>query len=187
MAQAPYRCETCRHRRLAYRRLHAVWRYQPPLDAVILALKFRRLEYLAEDLAQGLVGLVQGVGSRVERDESFDAVVAVPLHWRRQLRRGYNQAQLIARPVARRLDLPLVDCLRRRGGALPQSRQSRKERLRSLQGRFRCHRPARVAGLRVLLIDDVVTTGATLHAAALELKRAGARWVEAAAVARTPE
>ncbi len=116
-------------------------------------------------------------------------VVPIPLHWWRYLRRGYNQAAAIARPIAAEFDLPLSGALRRRRATPAQSRLSRAERRCNLLDAFAlwpglastCERR------RVLLVDDVVTTGATLQAAAACLRQAGAASVTALTIARTPE
>jgi ComF family protein len=123
--------------------------------------------------------------------DDADVVVPVPLHWRRRLRRGYNQAERIARPLALAIDRPLATALRRRRATPPQSGLGRSERLRSPRRAFGV-RPtkattAALVGRTVLLVDDVATTGATLDAAAAALKNAGAAAVIAVVAGRTPE
>jgi ComF family protein len=182
-----YACGACRELPPEFDRLLALWAYQEPLDAVVRGLKFRRLDYLgrhlAEEIAEGLREDLAG----------FDAVVPVPLHWRRQLARGYNQAERIARPLAARLGLPCLGALARRRPTPRQTSLGRDERLgnlRSRSGRWtfevrggRWER--RIRGLRLLLVDDVATTGATLDAAAAALRRAGAASVTAVVAGRT--
>lgn len=175
-----YRCGACRAHPPGFNRLLGLWSYEPPLDAVIQAFKFRRLDYLGRHLADALS---RELASRVP---GCDAVVPVPLHWRRWLARGYNQAERIARPLADALGLPFVPALGRRRATPPQSLLGRAERLSNLRKAFHVPRPARVRGLHLLLVDDVTTTGATLDAAATALKKAGAAAVTALAVARTP-
>jgi ComF family protein len=147
---------------------------------VIQGLKFRRLDYLGRQLAMALAD-----GLR-ERLTGFDRVAPVPLHWRRRLARGYNQAERIARPLAARIDLSCLPALSRCRATPPQSRLGRDERLSNLRKAFRVPRPEHVRGLHILLVDDVTTTGATLEAAARALKSAGATAVTALVVARTP-
>ncbi len=184
---AGYRCGACRRRPPAYDRLLSAWSYQPPLDAVLTGLKFRRLEYLGTQLGREVAGLL-----RTEAADC-DLVVPVPLHWRRYLGRGYNQAAVIARSLAAELGLPMAGVLGRRRATPAQSRLSRAERRRNLDDAFALRqRPwAGVAttctGRRVLLVDDVTTTGTTLQTAAACLRRAGAVTVTALTVARTPE
>jgi ComF family protein len=110
----------------------------------------------------------------------------VPLHWRRHLARGYNQAERIARPLAALLELPFSTALSRGRATPPQSLLDRTQRLANLRRAFRVPRPQEVRGLHLLLVDDVATTGATLDAAAETLKRAGAAAVTALVAARTP-
>ncbi len=174
------RCGECRRRRRAYRQLLSAWSYQHPADAVLMGLKFGRLEYLGGHLGRRLGELFR------HRLADCDLVVPVPLHWRRQLSRGYNQAAAIARPLGRTLELPVAPALRRRRPTPPQSRLHRKERRKNLRRAFAARRPGRCRGRHILLVDDVVTTGATLEAAARCLKRAGARTVTALTAARTP-
>ena len=175
-----YRCGACRRSPPAFDRLIALWSYRPPLDAVVRGLKFGRLDYLGRHLA---VALAAELAPRLA---GCDRVVPVPLHWRRRLARGYNQAERIARPLAGRLGLPCVQALARRRATPPQSLLGREERLANLRKAFRVPRPERVRGLHILLVDDVATTGATLDAAAAALKKAGAAAVTALVAGRTP-
>lgn len=179
---AGYRCGACRKAPPAYDRMLALWCYGPPLDAVVQALKFRRLDYLGRHLA---VALVAELGPKLEGLAPVDRVVPVPLHWRRRLTRGYNQAERIARPLAGLLGLPFEPVLSRSRATPAQSRLGRVQRLANLRRAFHVQ-PGAIQGLHVLLVDDVATTGATLDAAAEALKRAGAAAVTALVAARTP-
>lgn len=173
-------CAACRENPPGFDRLLALWSYEPPLDKVIQALKFRRLDYLGSHMARALAG---ELGSELA---CVDAVVPVPLHWRRRLARGYNQAERIARPLARTLGLPLTRALSRPRATPPQSLLGRKERLANLRRAFRVRHPERLRARHLLLVDDVATTGATLDAAATLLKKAGAATVTALVAGRTP-
>lgn len=180
-------CSDCRHRAPPYERLIVGWAYQPPIDKVILGLKFGGLRYLGARLAAGLAPLA------TKLDPPADFIVPVPLHWRRRLLRGYNQSSEIAEPLAKRLELPLVNALRRQRATRPQmllALEDRKQNLRrAFLPRTGIARPTtdRIEGRNVLLVDDVVTSGATLASAAECLRRAGARTVYAAAAARAPK
>ena len=111
-------------------------------------------------------------------------VVPVPLHWRRRWSRGYNQAEELARGLAATLGLPLVaHALSRRRATDVQAQQSAAARWDNVKGVFAARRPDAVRGLRVLLVDDVLTTGATAHNAALALLAGGAAQVRVAVVA----
>jgi ComF family protein len=153
--------------------------YLPPLVGVVRALKFGRAEHLGAELAATLHEPCAPWASRL------DVVTAIPLAWTRLLTRGYNQAEALARPLAAALDLPFRPLLRRRPRP-PQARLPRAVRLRNLRGAFAARGDV-PRGSGVLLVDDVMTTGATLVAAAQALRRAGVARVLVAVAARTPE
>lgn len=159
----------------------ALWHYRPPASELIRAFKFRGLDYLgaafaAEAERSGLLARLAPV----------DLVVPMPLVWPRLLRRGFNQAERFARPVARRLAAPLQPLLRRRGLPGTQAGSGRRERLQRAPGSFAVVRPGRLRDRSVLLVDDVLTTGATARAAAEALRRAGAGAVTVLVAAWTP-
>jgi ComF family protein len=115
------------------------------------------------------------------RDEAFDAIVPVPLFWRRRLQRGFNQSELLARGLARCTGIPAVNALRRVRPTPTQAGLSNSVRRQNVAQAFRSRS---VQGKRILLIDDVMTTGATAASCALALKQAGARRVALLTVAR---
>ena len=173
-------CAACRERPPAFDRLLALWSYEEPLDAVIQALKFRRLDYLGRHLGEAIAA------RRGEELAAAGLVVPVPLHWQRRLARGYNQAERIARALAGSIGLPLVPALARRHPTPPQTSLGREERRANLRNAFRVRHAARLQGSCVVLVDDVATTGATLDAAAAALKKNGAAAVLAVVAGRTP-
>ncbi len=175
-----YRCGACRRQPKAFDRLIALWAFKPPMDSVIHGLKFQRLEYLGRHLAREMAARW-----RAERLDA-DLVAWIPLHWQRYLGRGYNQAERIARPLARELELPTCRVLARTRATPHQTALARAQREDNVRGSVRARRPARVAGRRVLLVDDVATTGATLDAGAAALRAAGAAEISALTAARTP-
>jgi ComF family protein len=179
-----WRCAACREHPPAFERLLALWSYEAPLDAVIQALKFRRLDYLGRHLGDALARM--GKEDWEEDLAGIDLVVPVPLHWRRWLSRGYNQAERIAHAFALRRGLPLRSLLVRRRLTPPQTLLGREERRANLRDAFRLRRAARIQGRRIALVDDVATTGATLEAAAAVLQENGAAAVLALVVGRTP-
>ena len=114
----------------------------------------------------------------------FDFVVPVPLHRARKRERGFNQAELLAIELHRRSGLPLRDALQRTRYTTTQTQFDRRERMENLKEAFRLRRGCDVQGLRMLLVDDVLTTGSTLSECAAVLKNAGAVSVHAATAAR---
>lgn len=135
------------------------------------------------ELARPLSAMAVRAAARMGR--SPDLVVPVPLHPSRLALRGFNQAALLARPVARFLSAPLsVLALRRTRATAQQAGQGRIERAHNLKGAFAVPRSHRVKGKRVLLVDDVYTTGATIEACRTALSDAGAVDVSVVVVAR---
>lgn len=121
----------------------------------------------------------------VDSLRDLHAVAFIPIHAARRRERGYNQAELIARGVADALQLPLLDVMRRTRYTGTQTALSEQQRLVNLQNAFVVHRPDLIRNARILLIDDVLTTGATLNTAAEALLMAGARRVDALTIAAT--
>jgi ComF family protein len=119
-----------------------------------------------------------------EERETFDAVAAVPLHWRRRWQRGFNQSGLLAARVARQFRLPSIQPLRRVRATATQAGLTNSNRRKNVAGAFRVARRGKIEGKRILLIDDVMTTGATGAACATALKRAGAKSVTLLTLAR---
>jgi ComF family protein len=139
----------------------------------------------AWDLGRHLAPLV-APGAPDLDPRGFDLVVPVPLHPRRLAERGFDQAVPLARAVARESDLPLRPrALRRLRATAPQAGLVGEARRANVRGAFAVARPSEVAGRRVLLLDDVVTTGATARACARALREAGARAVGVLSLART--
>ena len=151
--------------------------YAFPADVLIKALKFESQFALASLLAQHLADALEGA-------EPVDLMVPVPLHAQRLTERGYNQSVEIARALADRLGTPLAasGCVRLRDTP-SQTELPLDERQRNMSGAFTCSLP--LSGRRVALVDDVMTTGATLDSLALAVKRAGAERVVNWVVART--
>jgi ComF family protein len=151
------------------------------LRELIHLFKYGRVKTLARPLGDLLSAALPG-------DEQFDAVAPVPLHWRREWQRGFNQSELLARVIARRCGIPVVKALRRVRPTLTQAGLSNTSRRRNVAAAFRGVRRApwspAVEGQSILLIDDVMTTGSTAASCALALKRAGARRVALLTVAR---
>jgi ComF family protein len=117
-------------------------------------------------------------------EQRFDIIVPAPLHWVRWLQRGFNQSHLLARELRRRLRIPVVNALRRRKMTRAQAGLTRAGRRVNVAGAFSARRTSAVRDRRVLLVDDVMTTGATMNACAGALKRAGAGHITVLTLAR---
>jgi ComF family protein len=143
-----------------------------PLREAVHGLKYGGMRVLADPLAALLAAGWQARGA-----PPVDLVVPVPLHRAQLRRRGYNQAGLLAAHLGERIDVAYLPAgLRRLRETRSQVGLSAEERMANVQGAFTCDAPA-VSGARVVLIDDVLTTGATLSACAHALRAAGAREV----------
>ena len=118
------------------------------------------------------------------RELSFDAIVPMPLHWRKRWQRGFNQSELLAREIGRRWHVPVRALVRRRKSTMPQAGLTSAQRRKNVEGAFKSGKRSPLKGMRLLLIDDVLTTGATASACARALKRAGAAQVTFLALAR---
>jgi ComF family protein len=178
-ARGGVRCASCR---IAFAGLVAV--RAPCAYAGTIGLAVRRLKYGQErHLVAWLARLLQEC--LASRPQAVDALVPVPLDAARLRARGYNQAALLATTLGDALDWPVVTtALQRTRTTRPQVGLSARERQANVRGAFECPEPALVQGRRLLLVDDVMTTGATLEACAAALVAAGAERVYGLVVAR---
>lgn len=168
-------CGGCLKHPPAFATTRAVYRYAYPLDALLQHYKYGQGLHLAHFLAEQLADQI---------DSRPDLVIPMPLHPKRLQERGYNQAGEIAKRLTRRLDLPLsLTACTRAKDAPPQASLPLKARRKNIRGAFDCH--ADLSGKRIALVDDVMTTGASLNELAKTVKQAGATEVQAWVVART--
>lgn len=177
--QGPQVCGDCLQRPPPLQATRAAFVYGAPLDRLLPRFKFHH------DLAAGRL-LAQLMAHALDAAERPQALLPVPLHHARLRSRGYDQALELAKPLSRALRVPLLhDALVRARATAQQSQLDAAQRRRNLRRAFvvdgRVALPAHVA-----LVDDVMTTGATLHAAATALKRAGIARVDAWVCARVP-
>ena len=173
-------CANCGERDWSLSRLRAAYREQGSVREAILGFKYRRQFHLRPWLGRWL----EDGFREYYAGESWDALVPVPLHPDRRRRRGFNQSAEIARWLGQRAGLPVVEALRRVKATVPQARLSRAERLRNLRGSLVLAGGFDPRGCRLLICDDVFTTGATADACARILRRSGAEEVAALTVAR---
>lgn len=178
-------CPDCARHRPAFDAAHATWAYDFPVDTLIRDFKYGHHLYLGRFFAERLAQTIKL--NLAESDQRRpDVIVPMPLHPNRLRSRGFNQAAEIARHLAKHLGIPCTfDTLIRVHDTPPQAGLQRDERWRNLIGAFACPKP--LTGTHVLLVDDVLTTGASLSACAEVLRHAGATRVDVAVVARTPE
>ena len=174
-AFATFVCEACKNVDFGFDSARAPLRYEGVRKEIVHALKYRGYRKVVASLAAPL--MLQALG-----DGRFDAVVPVPLHRSRQRKRGFNQAGLLARGVAAEINAPVSDTLEVVRSTRDQVELSAAQRRANVAGAYRATAASRG---KVLVIDDVFTTGATMSACASTLLRAGAKEVHALSLCRT--
>ncbi len=179
-------CARCTAGEYDFQQARSFGAYDGALREVLHLFKYQGMRPLAAPLAKRLIGVFR---QQQWDGAEFAGLVAVPLASSRQRQRGFNQALLLARELGRRLALPVLEntCRRVRATAL-QTGLTRAQRLENVRGSFAPGPRANLlTGRDILLIDDVLTTGATLSACARILRQAGARRICALTIARTVE
>jgi ComF family protein len=180
------RCPLCMDRPPHFASARAVARYRPSAESDRRSLPslIRRHKYGLDQSLQK--ALAEFLGDDLPYSSAdCEVVIPVPLHSRRLWWRGFNQAALLAMTIARRLDKPLeVEALARSRLTTPQTSQDHDARRRNVRRAFTVTRPARIRGKRILLVDDVMTTGATVDECARVLMAAGAARVDVLTLAR---
>jgi len=170
-------CSLCRLGLNGFDDVYSAGAYEGNLRKLIHLFKFEGVRPLARPLGNFLAQVLP-------REQRFDAIVPMPLHWRRRWQRGFNQSELLAREISRRWNVPLRSPVRRKKATVPQAGLTSAQRRKNVQGAFEVKRGPRLDGLSILLIDDVLTTGATASACARALKRGGAARVSLLTLAR---
>lgn len=174
-------CNQCAANRPVYDTSLTVFHYKKPMDVLFNRLKHHRDITVAATFANLLADKI--ISSNAELP---DIIIPIPLNWKRQLMRGFNHSQAIAALLAGRLGVNLdAKALTRVTNSAPQQGLSRVERLKNLDRCFEANKSVR--NKKVAIVDDVITTGATMQAAATALYIKGTTSISAWSVARTPE
>jgi competence protein ComFC len=176
-----FTCANCAHRTIHFDAAVAAYRSRGIVRQIIHDFKYGHQIYLRQPVARWLRAALDDTRLR---DCRFDIIIPVPLHPTRQRERGFNQASLLAELLSAQVSIPSKLLLERARYTTTQTALDRSERMENLHNAFRLRKNMDVRGLRVLLIDDVLTTGSTLSECARILKSAGAISVHAATAAR---
>jgi competence protein ComFC len=179
--EGEFTCANCANRTLEFDAAVSAYRSRGVVRFVILQFKYNRQLHLRHSVAEWLQ---EAMNDARLRDRDFDFIVPVPLHPARFRERGFNQAELLGKILAQRINVPLRRALERTRYTTTQTAFDRTERMENLRGAFRLRKKIGVRGLRVLLVDDILTTGSTLSECARVLREAGAPSVFAVTAAR---
>ena len=181
MVEHEFTCSMCRDHRPHFDRARSAARYRGHLREALHAFKYNHATHLSRDFVSLLANCVHAHYGAVR----FDAVTCVPLYPRKERERTYNQATLLAGGLAEELDLPLLgNCLRRTRSTATQTNLTANERRKNIRGAFTAEQQKWIDGRSLLLVDDVMTTGATVDEVAKVLKKGGAHKVYVVTVAR---
>lgn len=176
-----FTCFSCTDHSPAFEAARSVVRYDGVAGTALRMFKYERALWLAPDLAVWMEYCIRAEYSRF----TFDFIVPVPLHAVRRRERGYNQAALLARALGRRIKCPVrPSVVRRIRKTATQTHLTAKQRISNVHAAFDFRKEGKLAGRRILLVDDVMTTGATVNACATALKKGGAASVHVITVAR---
>lgn len=176
-----FTCANCSHRQIHFDAAVAVYRSRGIVRRVIHDFKYGHQIHLRHLVGHWLIEALEDVRLRGRR---FDVIVPVPLHPARERERGFNQAALLAHLLSAKTSIQSRAVLKRIRYTTTQTAFDRTERMENLRNAFRLRQNMSVRHLRVLLVDDVLTTGSTLSECARVLKEAGALSVYAATAAR---
>lgn len=171
-------CGLCRRGANGFDAAYSFGSYEGTLRKLVHLFKYSRIRTLAEPLGTMLL-------SALPLERSYDVIAPMPMHWLRHWQRGFNQAALLARVIGRRTGIPVRNAARRVRPTTPQAGLSNARRRTNVAGAFAVKQRAQLTGRRVLLVDDVFTTGSTASACAAALKRGGAAHVTVLTLART--
>ncbi len=169
----------CRRSENGFRRNVSVFRYDGSAAQIVKRFKMGKIPQISVYISNEMSMLIEREYGAVE----FDCVTFVPMTRIKEMRRGFNHAELIAKRVSDNLHLPMRSLLKRSLGIHSQKSLNSVNRYKNVRGKF--HTVKSVQGMTVLLVDDVITTGATLSECALQLKSAGAAAVFSATFAST--
>lgn len=172
------RCRLCRLGVTQFNSAYAFAAYDGRVRELIHLFKYAGMKPLGRPLGRWLV-------RAYPREMRYDALVPVPLHWWRRFRRGYNQSELLARELSAHTGIPVVSALLRTRRSQTQTGLSQSQRRLNVRGIFAANPRVDSSARRLLLIDDVLTSGATANACAAALRRAGAARVDILTLART--
>jgi len=173
-----HECGACRTKPPAFTQTWSLFPYQSPLKEAIILFKYRGKRSLTKPFLQTMIPALPTL-------PTIDVLMPVPLHPQRLREREYNQSLLLAHGLSQHLQIPLLlSCLLRVRPTVPQTSLSKKERLTNLHRAFAVNDASRIKGQRILLIDDVFTTGTTLHECAKTLRKAGSGPVYGLTLAR---
>jgi len=174
-------CYACSGTMPFYNFARSVSRYSGVVGDALRHLKYEQAIWLAPDLSKLLAATVRSEYSK----ERFDVVIPVPLHATRRRERGYNQSALLAQALATQLETIFIGKgLKRIRPTISQTNLTAGDRLSNVSGAFEIGKSKAIVGRKVLLVDDVMTTGATVNACAKTLKKSGAQSVHVITVAR---
>lgn len=175
-------CGHCLERRPAFAHSYIAFSYEHPLDYLIHQFKYRR------QLTSGKL-LGEMLAEHCRQVAQPDFLVPAPIHWRKRWQRGFNQTELLARMLGKSLQLPVVNALRQTRYHAAQKSLGRRQRQKNLRQSLAISPRylAQIRGAHIALVDDVVTTTATVRALSELLIKAGAQQVDIWALARTPD
>jgi ComF family protein len=184
LAHSALLCGGCLKKMPTYDRVHSPYLYQAPLSKLIFQFKEQRNFYTGQALADIWCNRIKQ--HMIQQHIPLpDMMTAVPLHWRKQYQRGFNQSAFFAGAIHKKLNIPLFTHVKRTQSAVEQKHLDRKKRLKNLEHSFTVTSPLNNA--HVVIVDDVMTTGATANALAIALKKAGASKVSVWVLARVPK